>query len=199
MKKSNQSAVNNFKFKGDISKIKDLFLITLKLGAFTFGGGYAMFPLMEREFVENKKWFKDKEILDILVVSQSLPGMISINACILIGYRLFGTIGSVIAVLGLALPSVIMMSIISYFYMQFRSNVYVNAALKGVRVAVIGLLIQAVIKLGKPGIKGIFGRIMAAAAFLLAVFSSIHLVFIILSSIFIGILYCYIRDRKKDM
>ena len=156
---------NKHKFKGDYKKMLELFTIVLKLGAFTFGGGYAMFPLMEREYVEKRQWFETQEMLDMLAVAQSLPGMISINASILVGYRLFGIVGSLVAVIGLALPSLIVLSIISFFYVKFRENIYVNTALKGIRVAVVALLVQAVIKLGKPGVRGVFGWVMACAGF----------------------------------
>lgn len=179
-------------------KLKDLFLTSLKLGAFTFGGGYAMFPLLQREYAQNKGYFEDGEMLDILAVAQSLPGMISINACILIGYRLCSVLGAIIAVLGLALPSLIVMSVISFFYVQFSSNLYVISALKGIRIAVIALLVQAVVKLGKQGVHGAFGWIMAVAAFLLALFSNIHLIFIILASGVIGVLYLYLFEKYQD-
>lgn len=184
------------KYKGDYKKLLELFVIVLKLGAFTFGGGYAMFPLMEREYVDKRQWFETQEMLDILAVSQSLPGMISINASIMVGYRLFGVVGALVAVFGLALPSVIVLSILSFFYVQFRENIYVNAALKGIRVAVVALLIQAVIKLGKPGVKGVFGWIIACLAFLTALIFSVHPVIIILSGLLIGIVYTLIRDKK---
>ncbi len=185
------------KFKGDMKKLLELFSIVLKLGAFTFGGGYAMFPLMEREYVENRGWFKTQEMLDMLAVAQSVPGMLSINASILVGYKLFGMVGAIVAVFGMALPSLIVLSILSFFYVQFSSNVYVIAALKGIRVAVIALLIQAVIKLGKPGIKGLFGWIMAALAFLTALIFSVHPIIIILAGLFIGITYSEMKRRKE--
>ena len=188
---------NKHKFKGDYKKLFELFTIVLKLGAFTFGGGYAMFPLMEREYVEKRQWFETQEMLDMLAVAQSLPGMISINASILVGYRLFGIIGSLVAVLGLALPSLIVLSIISFFYVKFRENIYVNTALKGIRVAVVALLVQAVIKLGKPGVRGVFGWVMACAAFLVALIFSIHPVLIILGGLLVGIIYTQFFAKKE--
>ena len=179
-------------------KLKDLFITSLKLGAFTFGGGYAMFPLLQREYAQNKGYFTDDEMLDILAVAQSLPGMIAINACILIGYRLCSYLGAFVAVFAIALPSLIVMSIISFFYVQFSTNLYVIAALKGIRIAVIALLVQAVIKLGKQGVKGTFGWIMAITAFLLAIFSNIHLFFLILASGIVGLLYTYLFKNKID-
>lgn len=191
MSKSNK----NSKYK---NKLKDLFLTSLKLGAFTFGGGYAMFPLLQREYSQNKGYFTDEEMLDMLAVAQSLPGMLSINACIIIGYRLCSVPGAIAAVIGVSFPSLIVMSIISFFYVQFSSNEYVVAALKGVRVAVIGLLFQAVLKLGKQGVKGIFGWILAVTAFLFSMFSNLHLIFIILAGGLVGILYTYILQTTQD-
>jgi len=179
-------------------RLKDLFLTSLKLGAFTFGGGYAMFPLLQREYSQNKGYFTDEEMLDMLAVSQSLPGMLSINACIIIGYRLCSVPGAIAAVIGVSLPSVVVMSIISFFYVQFSSNPYVVAALRGIRVAVIGLLVQAVIKLGKQGVKGVFGWILAITAFLFAMFSNVHLIFIIMAGGIIGILYTYILQSTQS-
>lgn len=179
-------------------RLKDLFLTSLKLGAFTFGGGYAMFPLLQREYSQNKGYFTDEEMLDMLAIAQSLPGMISINACIVIGYRLCSVWGAIAAVIGISLPSLFVMSVISFFYVQFSSNPYVIAALKGIRIAVIGLLIQAVIKLGKQGVKGIFGWVMAITAFLFSIFSNVHLIFIILAGGIVGILYTYILQTTQD-
>ena len=144
------------KKKQDYSKLGELFKITLVLGATTFGGGYAMFPLMEKEYVEKKGWFETQDMLDILAVSQSLPGMISVNATLMVGYRLCGVVGALVALIGLVFPSLIALSVISFFYIAFSTNRWVVAALSGVRVGVIGLLIQAVLKLGKPAIKDLF-------------------------------------------
>lgn len=180
-------------------KLKTLFYISLKLGAFTFGGGYAMFPLLEREYVGRLGYFKEDEMLDIIAVAQSLPGMLAINSSIIIGYRLCGVIGSLIAALGMVLPSLVVMSILSYFYVQFSSNKYVISALKGIRIAVIALLIQAVIKMGKQGVKSLFGWIMAVAVFLLAVFSGIHLIFIIIASAIAGVLYTHIKNINQQL
>ncbi len=195
MEKKNKNRIQP-KYKGDKKKLWELFIIVLKLGAFTFGGGYAMFPLMEREYVDNRGWFETQEMLDMLAVAQSLPGMLSINASILIGYRLFGVVGTLVAVFGMALPSLIALSIISFFYVQFRENIYVNAALKGIRVAVVALLVQAVITLGKNGVKGVFGWVMACLAFGVAMIFSVHPVIIILSGLLVGIVHYEIETKK---
>jgi chromate transporter len=114
-----------------------------------------------------------------------------------VGYRLFGIVGSLVAVFGLALPSLIVLSIISFFYVKFRENIYVNTALKGIRVAVVALLVQAVIKLGKPGVRGVFGWVMACAAFLIALIFSVHPVLIILGGLLVGIIYTQFFAKKE--
>lgn len=178
-------------------KLGDLFLITLQLGAFTFGGGYAMFPLMRREYGDKRHWFTDEEMLDILAVAQSLPGMISVNASILIGWRVRRLPGALTAVAGLVLPSLIVLSAVSCFYARFQANAWVKAALSGIRVGVVALLLQAVIQLGKPSVKGLFAWTMALIAFALSVFSGLHPMWIILAGAVTGILYSHIRERRK--
>lgn len=126
-----------------------LFLTFLKVGAFTFGGGYAMIPIIQKEVVEKRKWANDNDILDILAISESTPGPISVNAATYIGFKVAGFWGSFFATLGLILPSFIIIYIISLFYETFMQLTIVQAAFKGLKVGVIILLINAVIKLNK--------------------------------------------------
>jgi chromate transporter len=117
-------------------KILEMFISFLKIGAFTFGGGYAMIPLIEEEVVKNKKWIEKEEFIDILVVSQSLPGALAVNCSIFLGYKIGGVIGGIMALLAVVLPSFLIIIIIAAFFMQFRDNYYVNAAFKGITAAV---------------------------------------------------------------
>ncbi|MDZ4957383.1 chromate transporter, partial [Clostridium perfringens] len=110
-----------------MGKILEMFISFFKIGAFTFGGGYAMIPLIEEEVVKNKKWIEKDDFIDILVVSQSLPGALSVNCSIFIGYRIGGFIGAIMALLAVVLPSFLIIIIIAAFFMQFRNNYYVNA------------------------------------------------------------------------
>ena len=126
-----------------------LFLTFLKVGAFTFGGGYAMIPIIQKEVVEKRKWANNNDLLDILAISESTPGPISVNAATYIGYKVAGFWGSLFATLGLALPSFIIIFVISYFYRTFMSWQIVQAAFKGLSVGVIILLAMAVLKLKK--------------------------------------------------
>ena len=130
-------------------QILTLFLTFLKIGAFTFGGGYAMIPIIQEEVVEKRKWATDQDILDILSISESTPGPISINSATYIGFKVAGFWGSFFATFGLVLPSFVIILIISYFYETFMSWTIVQAAFKGLKVGVIILLVHAVLKLKK--------------------------------------------------
>ena len=126
-----------------------LFLTFLKVGAFTFGGGYAMIPIIQKETVERRKWVNNNDILDILAISESTPGPISVNAATYIGFKVAGFWGSFFATLGLVIPSFVIIYIISFFYKTFMSWSIVQAAFKGLSVGVIILLFSAVLKLRK--------------------------------------------------
>ena len=129
--------------------IFQLFLSFLKVGAFTFGGGYAMIPIIQKETVERRKWISNNDILDILAISESTPGPISVNAATYIGFKVAGFWGSLFATLGLILPSFAIIYTISFFYKTFMTWHLVQAAFKGLSVGVIILLVSAVLKLKK--------------------------------------------------
>lgn len=126
-----------------------LFLTFLKIGALTFGGGYAMIPIIERDVVEKRKWVTQIEMLDILAISESTPGPISVNAATYIGYKVGGFFGSFVTTLGLALPSFIIILLISFIYEKFLSWKIIQAAFLGLKVGVVILLFNAVYKLKK--------------------------------------------------
>ncbi len=126
-----------------------LFITFMKIGTFTFGGGYAMIPIIQKEVVEKRKWADNSDILDILAISESTPGPISVNAATYIGFRVAGFWGSLFATLGLIIPSFVVIYIISFFYETFMSWTIVQAAFKGLSIGVIVLLFMAVNKLRK--------------------------------------------------
>lgn len=132
-----------------MKKIVEMFIAFFKIGAFTFGGGYAMIPLIEEEVVNNKKWIDKNEFMDILVVSQSLPGALAVNCSIFLGYKIGGFLGAIMALLAVILPSFFIIIIIAAFFMQFRDNYYVNAAFKGITAAVPMLVLVGAISLSK--------------------------------------------------
>ena len=141
--------IEGVKKENKIYQILILFITFLKVGAFTFGGGYAMIPIIQKEVVEKRKWATSGEILDILAISESTPGPISVNAATYVGFKVAGFWGSFFATLGLVIPSFIIIYIISLFYKTFMSWSIVQAAFKGISVGVIILLFMAVLKLRK--------------------------------------------------
>ncbi|MCB9498098.1 MAG: chromate transporter [Erysipelotrichaceae bacterium] len=130
-------------------RLLNLFLTFLKIGILTFGGGYAMIPIIEKEVVEKQKWIDQSEMFDILSISQSTPGPVSVNTATFVGYRLAGFWGSFFATLGLVTPSFFIILLISFFYQTFLSWEIVSATFLGIRAGVVILLIDATIRLKK--------------------------------------------------
>jgi len=124
-----------------------LFASTFYLSTFTFGGGYVIVALMKRKFVDELKWIDQDEMNDILALAQSSPGAVAINVCILIGYRIAGIRGALLAVLGTVLPPLIIITVISYFYASFRDNRFFIAILKGMQAGVAAIIFDVVISL----------------------------------------------------
>lgn len=176
-----------------------LFWITFKLGAITFGGGYIMVPLFEGEFVQQRGWLKQEDMMNMVALSQSVPGAIAINCSVLVGYRLRKVKGAIVTVLGSMLPSLIILTVVTFIYQEFRDNVYVAAALRGVRAAVVALLVSAFWKFTKPFRKDVIALIAFAAALLLSLFADINSIYIILGAIVYGIVVGIwrIKDAPK--
>ena len=144
------------KIKGYLS----LFLTMLKIGLFTFGGGYAMIALLENEFVEKKKWLEKDEFLDVAAIAESTPGPIAINAATYIGYKNSGVIGSMIATLGICIPSFVIIYAISLFFDAFLSLTLVAYAFKGIQICVVYLILTAGLKMLKQMKKTTFNMII---------------------------------------
>lgn len=137
------------KTKGNFKAILQLFFTFFKTGLLTFGGGYAMIPILQKEVSEKRKWIDEREIIDILAISESTPGPIAVNTATYVGYEVAGFWGSFFATLGLVLPSFGIIFLISFFYKDFMKWQPVQAAFMGLRIGVIILLIKAVLKLKK--------------------------------------------------
>ena len=155
-------------------KLLILFLTFLKIGALTFGGGYAMIPIIEEEVTKKRKWATEMEILDIIAISESTPGPIAVNSATYVGYKVAGIWGSIVATLGLAIPSFVIIFIISFFYEKVLEIKAFQAIFKGLKVGVILLLFNALIRLSKGikvnGITIILFVIGLAVSILLSVF-----------------------------
>lgn len=152
-----------------MKKLKELailFITMFKIGLFTFGGGYAMIGFFENEFVSKKKWIDSDEFLDLLAISESTPGPIAINMATFIGYKTNKIIGSIVATLGMVLPSFSIIFVISLFFDNLLENNYVSAAFKGIQACVIFLILSAGIKMFKKMKKNAFNIIVMSLTFL---------------------------------
>ena len=127
----------------------EFFLTCNKIGAFTLGGGYAMIPIMEREFVDKHQWMDRQEFMDIMVVAQTTPGIFAIDMASHIGYKLRGVWGGIVGALGIALPSIIALMVIAMFFLNFKDNEYVAKFFRGVRPAVVALIAAPCFKMAK--------------------------------------------------
>jgi chromate transporter len=159
----------------------------MKIGAMTFGGGYAMVPLFQDEFVKKNGWISDDDMINMIALGQSVPGAIAVNCSILIGYRLKKFRGAVVAVSGVVLPSLIVLTVITYVYAAVRDNAYVAGALRGIRAAVVALLVSAFLTFMKPFYKDAVAMVAFFAAFLLSIVFDINSIYIILGGIVFGI------------
>lgn len=172
-----------------MNKILEMFISFFKIGAFTFGGGYAMIPLIEEEVVNKKKWLTKDEFMDFLIVSQSLPGALAINCSAFIGRKIGGMIGQIVAILAVTLPSFFIIVLIAKFFMQFRNNHFVNLAFKGINAAVPMLILFGVISLSKNVKKNLTTLIMIIAALVALIIFKIHPVIVILISAVYGMIF----------
>ncbi len=170
-----------------LSDLLNLFLIFFRVGAFTFGGGYAMIPILEREFVTQRGWITSEDMLNYVAIGQSTPGIIAVNMATFIGYRRCKTLGAAAATLGVITPSVIIISIIAAFISNFSEYVYVQKALSGINIAVAVILVSAVWDLGKKSITDVIGFILAVIAFLAVVVFNINSIWLILFALVVGI------------
>ncbi len=185
------------KAPGSWRKLFHIFFVTFRIGLFTFGGGAAMLPMIQREFVEKQKWISEEQIADIFAVSQSLPGAMAVNASILLGHQMAGTAGGLIAGFGCVLPSFLVIVFVSLFYNLFITNPYVAGALRGIRGAVIALLLSAIWKLRKAALKDYFGWILGLLSLLAALFLPwLNVIFLLLICGFLGIAFYYRRLKQ---
>ena len=169
----------------------DLFLTFARIGGLTFGGGYAMLPILQREVAENKKWTTEEELMDYYAIGQCTPGVIAVNVATFIGYKIAGIIGGIIATLGVITPSVIIITLIAAFLTNF-------ADLPNVRVCVCVLILNAIIKLGKKSIVDKLTFAIFIAVSILSIVTSLSpIIYIIISGV-IGALIYKFRGGKEE-
>jgi len=166
-----------------------IFLSFLKIGAFSFGGGYAMLPLIQREIVNSHNWITYKEFIDIIGISQMTPGPIAINSATFVGFKVSGILGSISATLGVVTFSFILVSIANHYIVKFKESYILKAALTGMRPALIGLIISVFISLGRESYKDIKSVIIGFIILGLLLTNKLHPILVILISGVLGILF----------
>ena len=162
-------------------EILKFFWTLLYINLFTIGGGFVMLPLLQREVVDHYHWLTNKEFIDSVAIGQVTPGPLTIMN-VFIGYKIFGLWGALGAVICTYLPSLIIVTIISHYYLRFKNSRIVNASFKGIRPAVIGLLAAVAITLGKSSIADVPTGLIAAGGFVIIVFTKVEPTFVILGA-----------------
>ena len=179
-------------------RIWELFLTFMKIGGFTFGGGYAMIPLIQRETVEVKGWITDEDILEIIAIAESTPGPIAINSATFVGYRTAGVLGSAAATLGVVLPSFVIISLISFVLTQFQELKAVQYAFFGIRAGVLALIVKAFWTMYKKCPKGILSYIIWVFAFACSALLGVNVMIAIIASALLGIITTLVNKRRLD-
>ncbi len=155
-----------------------------------------MLPMLEREVVEKHKWATMEEIMDYFAISQCTPGVIAVNLATFIGHKRKGILGGIVATIGVVTPSVIIISLITTLLQSIYDNSIVKSAFQGIGVAVCAILVQAILKIGKSGIVDAFSFVIAASAFLAALFLNISTIIIIISAGVLGIVYLALKEKR---
>lgn len=185
-------------------KLWVLFLTTLYISAFTFGGGFVIVTFMKHKFVDELHWIDEQEMLDFTALAQSCPGAIAVNAAILVGWNVYGFAGMIVAALGTILPPMIILSIVSFFYAIFSTNVWVAVVLKGMQAGVAAVILDASCSLGESVLKekSKLSVFIIIAAFVCDFFLDINVIYIILVAACIGIAQFigrrYLSTSKKS-
>ena len=181
------------------NKLWKLFITTFTLSAFTFGGGFVIISLYKKKFVEELGWLEEDEMLDITAIAQSSPGPIPVNASIILGYRIHGILGSLVALFGTIIPPFVIISLISVFYEQFRSNKLISIALQVMRAGVAAVILDVVVNLAKSVIKtkNFLYMGLMVVAFIATYFFNVSAMYIIFTCLAIGLITVF-NDLRKE-
>lgn len=174
----------------------NLFWSFCRIGGLTFGGGYAMLPMLQKEVVETHKWATEQELLDYYAVGQATPGVIAVNTATFIGYKEKGILGAIFATSGVVFPSLAIIMSIAGFIDSFSDLNIVQHAFSGIRVAVGVLILNALVKMVKGSVKDILGIILFVATFIISIVFNISVVYIVVASALIGIISDFINRKR---
>jgi chromate transporter len=173
-----------------------LFLTFFKIGAFTFGGGHAMIPLIQKEAVESKKWVTDDDILEIIAIAESTPGPVAINSATFVGYRTAGILGAACATFGVVLPSFLIILTIAYLLSNFMEIKAVQYAFQGINAGVLALLFKALWNMYKKSPKGWVSYVVMGASFLLTSVLKINIFLVIIGCAVFGLVTALLAERR---
>ena len=179
-----------------MKKLFQLFLTFFKIGGFTFGGGHAMIPLIQRETVENRKWVTDDDILEIIAIAESTPGPVAINAATFVGYRTAGFWGAAAATFGTVLPSFAIILILAFLldnFMEFRAVQY---AFQGINAGVLALLFKALWNMYKKSPKGWAAYVVMGGSFLLTAVLKVNMFLVIAGCAIFGLVTASLAERR---
>ena len=183
--------------KSRLKTVWQLFSVFFRIGAFTFGGGYAMIPLIQHETVEKKGWISDDDILEIVAIAESTPGPIAINTATFVGYKTAGVFGSAAATFGVVLPSFVIISLIARLLSEFSGILAVQYAFNGIRAGVLALVFKALYTMYKKSKKNLLAYIIMASAFAVTAFFGVNVLLVVISCAIFGIVSSLIIDRKE--
>ena len=186
------------KKRGYLRSLLELYLAFVKIGAFTFGGGLAMMPIMQRELIEKRGWLTEEELIDYFAIGQSTPGIIAVNVATFVGYKRLGWFGGIIGTIGVVTPSWVIIMLLAGAISSVDKYPLAQKALRGINVAVAALLTSVIVKFSKKTIKTFWNAVFMLLAFVLIYFFKVQSVWIIIVSLIIGSLLTLYRQKKAE-
>ncbi len=174
--------------KPESARLLELFFVFARISSITIGGGYVMFPMLKSDLVDSKGWISDEELVDYYALGQSIPGIIAINTATLIGYRKRGIPGAIAAVVGMAMPSLVVILLISAFFVRYLDNAWVQKAFAGIRAAVVAMIVMAVWNVGKKSVTTPTKAAISVGSFLAIVGLQWSPILLIISAAVLGLL-----------
>lgn len=197
MLESGKGLLYNLRAMNKFKKALLVFWSFFKIGLFTFGGGYAMISVISAELVERRKWITQEDMTDMLIISEMTPGAIAVNSATFVGYRVAGVLGGILGTLGVVLPSLIIITVLSFFVHYLEEVAWLAAAFKGIQAVVVVLIVNAMVKFFKQLDKNWQSYLIAAAALIVTLFTDFNVIFLILAGGIYGIVYTLARDARK--
>ncbi len=181
-----------------MSKQLELFISFFKIGLFTFGGGYAMIPLIQKEIAEQKQWITDDDILEIVAIAESTPGPIAVNAATFVGWRAAGFLGALCATIGVVLPSFVIISLIAFVLGEFQNVKAVRYAFFGIRAGVLALILRALVSMYKKSPKGTLSYMITILAFAASAVFDVNAIVIILLAGVTGLVSAAVMSKRAE-